>query len=322
MNRMHIRAARTAFGVLLCLFLLNACAAKHDSGGMVSTQSLDEAWSVYNQGNCARSGALFQALASQEEHPSALNGLGMSLMACGEPEGAAEAFRRASAVAPGVAELRVNYGNALFSMGKYSEAERQFDAALKIAPGQATASLGKAAAMLKTNRTQEAMTLLGRLQKQMPDSPELKFNQAIAMYQNGLYPDAAAIFADYLRMRPDDAEAWNALGVVELAEKQTQKAKSSFDRAIGLVSNRGAYYFNRGNAQRDLQKLKDAQDDYTRAAMYTPDMAGIYLNRGEVRYLLGDKIQACRDLKQACDMGYCERLESYRKAGHCKDGAF
>ena len=242
-------------------------------------------------------------------------------MECGDPDSASEAFRRATAVAPAVAELRVNYGNALFSMGKYAEAERQFDAALKIAPGQPTASLGKAAAMLKTNRTQEAQSLLTRLQKQMPDSPELKFNQAIAMYQNGLHPDAAAIFADYLRVRPDDAEAWNALGVVELAQKQAQKAKGSFDRAIGLVSNRGAYYFNRGNAQRDMQKLKDAQDDYTRAAMYAPDMAGIYLNRGEVRYLLGDKAQACRDLKQACDMGFCERLEHYRKAGHCKEGA-
>ena len=50
-----------------------------------------------------------------------------------------------------------------------------------------------------------------------------------------------------------------------------------------------------------------------------PDLAGAYINRGDVRFLLRETEGACQDLKKACELGECDRLEKYEDAGRCRD---
>lgn len=176
-----------------------------------------------------------------------------------------------------------------------------------------------AAVHLQTGKTEEALPILARLQQRRPDMPQVQFNRAIAMYQMGLYTDAETVLSGFLAKWPDDPEAWNASGVVHLGMKKTEKALEDFSRAIELKPTSGSYYFNRGDSYRNLKQLEKAKDDYTRSILHSTDPSGAYLNRGEVRFLLGEKEEACVDLRRACDMGFCERLNHYRKAGHCKE---
>ena len=65
--------------------------------------------------------------------------------------------------------------------------------------------------------------------------------------------------------------------------------------------------------------IKAAIDDYTRAVAFIPDLAGAYINRGDVRFLLRETEGACQDLKKACELGECDRLNRYEDAGRCRD---
>ena len=318
-------SARTAIlSFFLCATALSfsACAPRSDKINETRyTKDVDSAFAVYQQGDCSRSAALFSDLLKQAETPSALQGLGLSFAACGESESALLAFKKAAALAPGVAEFRVNYAQTLFALGDREEAGVQYDAALSIDPGNVEASMGKAAVYLQSGKTEEALPILSRLQQRRPDMPQVQFNRAIAMYQLGLYTDAEMILSGFLQQWPDDPEAWNAFGVVHLGMNEAQKALADFSRAIELNANSASYYFNRGDSYRSLKKLQEAKDDYTRSILYATEPAGAYLNRGEVRFLLGEKEEACVDLQRACDLGLCERLEYYRKAGQCRNSS-
>lgn len=139
------------------------------------------------------------------------------------------------------------------------------------------------------------------------------------MYQMGLTDDAGTDLGTYAREHPNDAEAQNALGVVMLRAGNYASAKAHLDRAIALRPEQGEYYYNRANVLKEQKEFKAAIDDYTRAVAFIPDLAGAYINRGDVRFLLRETEGACQDLKKACELGECDRLEKYEDAGRCRD---
>ena len=61
-------------------------------------------------------------------------------------------------------------------------------------------------------------------------------------------------------------------------------AKAHLDRAIALRPEQGEYYYNRANVLKEQKEFKAAIDDYTRAVAFIPDLAGAYINRGDVRF--------------------------------------
>ena len=139
------------------------------------------------------------------------------------------------------------------------------------------------------------------------------------MHQMGLVSDAEALLGTYAREHPDDPEAQNALGVVMLQMHNYAGAKAHLDRAIALRPEKGDYYYNRANVLKEQKEFKSAIDDYTRAIAFMPDLTGAYINRGDLRFLLRETEAACQDLKKACDLGECDRLEKYEDAGRCRD---
>ena len=119
------------------------------------------------------------------------------------------------------------------------------------------------------------------------------------MYQMGLTDDAGTDLGTYAREHPNDAEAQNALGVVMLRAGNYASAKAHLDWAIALRPEQGEYYYNRANVLKEQKEFKAAIDDYTRAVAFIPDLAGAYINRGDVRFLLRETEGACQDLEKS-----------------------
>ena len=284
--------------------------------------SAGSAMTSFQQGDCRESIRHFTAALQQQEHPALFNGLGMAYLSCNQPQAAAKAFERAVALAPGSAALHTNLGTALYDAADSSGAEKQFEAALRIDPANPEAIVGKSSILIQQKHPEKALKLLSQLAGVEGAAPEVLYNRALAMYEMGLADDAANALGTYAREHPDDAEAQNALGVIELRLKKYASAKARFDRAISLRPDQGSYYYNRANALKEQKAFREAVEDYSRAIAFLPELAGAYVNRGDVRFLLRETEGACEDLRKACDLGACDRLETYEEAGRCRTGVW
>lgn len=310
-----------ALCVLCTLATASGCSPRQQgtASAPLSEGPLNEAVAAYQKGDCRESIQRFGAALARGEHPALLNGLGMAYLECNQPQNAVRAFERAIAAAPGSATLHANAGTALYAASDRDGAEKQFNAALRLDPANPEALVGKAGLFIEKKQPEKALQTLSQLAGSDAAAPEVLYNKALALYQMGLLDDAGTGIEAYARAHPDDAEAQNALGVVMLRQKNYASAKAHLDRAIALRPEQGNYYYNRANILKEQKQFREAVEDYGRAIAFMPDMAAAYVNRGDVRFLLRDTENACADLKKACDLGQCDRLEKYEEAGRCRD---
>lgn len=320
-RRAPFRFAAAALCAAFVLMAASGCTPMRKQGAVPTfpASTMNDAVEAYQKGDCRESIRRFSAALQQQEHPALLNGLGMAYLSCNQPRNAAQAFERAVSISPGSAALHANAGTALYADNDYKSAERQFDAALRIDPTNPEALVGKAGILIQRKEPEKALRQLSLVSGTDAASPEVLYNKALAMYQMWLTDDAGTDLGTYAREHPNDAEAQNALGVVMLRAGNYASAKAHLDRAIALRPEQGEYYYNRANVLKEQKEFKAAIDDYTRAVAFIPDLAGAYINRGDVRFLLRETEGACQDLKKACELGECDRLEKYEDAGRCRD---
>ena len=320
-RRSPFRFAAAALCTAFVLMAASGCTPMRKQGAVPTfpASTMNDAVEAYQKGDCRESIRRFSAALQQQEHPALLNGLGMAYLSCNQPRNAAQAFERAVSISPGSAALHANAGTALYADNDYKSAERQFDAALRIDPTNPEALVGKAGILIQRKEPEKALRQLSLVSGTDAASPEVLYNKALAMSERALREDAGTDLGPYAREHPNDAEAQNALGVVMLRAGNYASAKAHLDRAIALRPEQGEYYYNRANVLKEQKEFKAAIDDYTRAVAFIPDLAGAYINRGDVRFLLRETEGACQDLKKACELGECDRLEKYEDAGRCRD---
>ena len=276
--------------------------------------TMNDAVEAYQKGDCRESIRRFSAALQQQEHPALLNGLGMAYLSCNQPrKRRPRPFERAVSISPGSAALHANAGTALYADNDYKSAERQFRRrALRIEsprPRKPSWARRDISSSWSRKEPEKALRQLSLVSGTDAASPEVLYNKALAMYQMGLTDDAGTDLGTYAREHPNDAEAQNALGVVMLRAGNYASAKAHLDRAIALRPEQGEYYYDRANVLKEQKEFKAAIDDYTRAVAFIRDLAGAYINRGDVRFLLRETEGACeQDLKKACELGECDRL--------------
>ena len=63
----------------------------------------------------------------------------------------------------------------------------------------------------------------------------------------------------------------------------------------------------------------ETQADYTKAAELEPRIVTAHINLGLIWYEQGNYAAMCREFQAACDAGACEKLESAKEDGLCKN---
>jgi tetratricopeptide (TPR) repeat protein len=110
-----------------------------------------------------------------------------------------------------------------------------------------------------------------------PSDPEVLFSLGLAEKRQGRYAEAGEFYRRAIEQDPRFSEALSNLGNVYLAQKQTTTAIASYQQAIGVNPNRGAYYYNlwRAYSQESYLSVKIDQA-LQRAQQLDPERISYY----------------------------------------------
>jgi len=110
-----------------------------------------------------------------------------------------------------------------------------------------------------------------------PNDPEVLFSLGLAEKRQGRYPEAEEFYRRAIQQDPKFSEALSNLGNVYLAQKQTTLAIASYQQAIGINPDRGAYYYNLWRAYSQESYLSGKIDQaLQRAQQLAPELISYY----------------------------------------------
>ncbi len=164
--------------------------------------------------------------------PERLNALAQAYEAARrDPVKIGRLYRRALALEPALADVRVNYGRFLETQGRLDEALEQYRLAAQEKPWLAA----------------------------------VHYNLGTAHLQKGALADAEAALLEALDLRPDYPKALGNLGLLYASQNQTEKARVQFERAVAVapddptaLGNLGTYYLSEGHLVRAIGLLNRA----------------------------------------------------------------
>ncbi|MFN5955373.1 MAG: tetratricopeptide repeat protein [Dolichospermum sp.] len=190
-------------------------------------------------------------------------------------------------------------GNQLWRLRRYPEAIQAFDAAINQKPKFIhLAYYGKGLALYWSGEYPEAITAFEQAVKSQPDFvPAWDYLSSVYRESNQLDKALAAI-NQAIQLQPNNPNLYNQKRGVLSDLKKYKEAAAAINKAIEL-SPRAAFYLNRGNVRYNLGDKQGAIDDYNQAIKINPNLALAYYNRGIVRYELGDKPGAIDDFNLA-----------------------
>lgn len=97
------------------------------------------------------------------------------------------------------------------------------------------------------------------------------------------------------------------------SEGEWNKSIEIFTEAIILNPHNAVVFAKRGACFLKLKKPKACIRDCDRAIELNPDSAPAYKNRGRAHRLLGNFVEAARDLRQACKIDFDEQTDEWLK---------
>lgn len=117
----------------------------------------------------------------------------------------------------------------------------------------------------------------------------------------GKYSIAKNILKKIIENNIDNIEAMNLLGISYYELKKFRESEEIFSQLIKKNENY-KYYYNRGNARIELNKLSESIADYTYALNLNPNEADIYINRGYSYYRNKNYNKALEDFQKASEI--------------------
>lgn len=150
----------------------------------------------------------------------------------------------------------------------------------------------------------EAISDYAKALELLPHNRQIMFNQALAMTETADTAAADSAFKVILRYYPNFANAYIGYAKLQLERSDTVSASASIDKALSLNPNLLNGYVMRAAIAIDSKKdYKTALDDMDRAVKLEPRLAGLYINRAFLRYMLDDYFGAM------ADYDYCLMLD-------------
>jgi len=108
------------------------------------------------------------------------------------------------------------------------------------------------------------------------------------------------------------------LGSFHAESGMYEKAVKAYDQLIKLTPKLHGAYYNRGVLYGKWGKHRHAVKDFTKSIKLSPETVKYHMARAISFKELKKYSRACADLKSACDLGDCARLNLAKDEGVCK----
>jgi predicted O-linked N-acetylglucosamine transferase (SPINDLY family) len=233
---------------------------------------------LHRSGDLMQAGYLYgEILEQQPDNAPVWCRLAEVYHALGQPDDAADCYRRALALRPEEAVLH-NLGAVLMVQGRLDEAVACFQEALRMRPDFVEAHSNLGLALLNQGKVQEAVQSFRQALRLRPDLAEVHNNLGMALLSQGREEEAVHSFRQALHLRPDLAEAQNNLGLALANQGQADEALTCYERTVHLEPSHFGALTNLGNAYKDQGRLGEAVACYRKALEVRPEDARVHSN--------------------------------------------
>lgn len=161
--------------------------------------------------------------------------LGMVQFATNDFTGAAESYRRATALPDALVEDWVGLGNSCLKTGNWAEGESALKTAERLAPDNNGVLLGLSWLYGNRGDNQRALAYCERLLAADGSSVHGWSGKGHALMRLNRHDEAVQALETAVRLQPDFANAWINLGQALLMQKQLGKAIHALERATRLA---------------------------------------------------------------------------------------
>ena len=194
---------------------------------------------------------LTQSKPNNREEAYRVNNIGVALLEQFKPKDAADSFRRALQLEPGLAIARINLGIALFNMPDLPAAQKELQAAIAAAPNAPQPHYVLGLAAKSQNKADEAIAAFQKVLQLDPNDVGANVNLGQLYAQQRKYPEAIAVLRTAVSMEPYNATALYNLGtsLIRAGQREEgQKVIAQFQelRQRGTGTTLGANYLEQG----------------------------------------------------------------------------
>jgi tetratricopeptide (TPR) repeat protein len=223
--------------------------------------------------------------------------LGAALQHLGRHDEAVTACRRAASLKPGYSEAHFNLGGALLALGKAADAAAALEAAIAIRPDYAEAWSNLANARLAAGDVSAAEQAARRAVESRPGLADAHCSLGVALFRQGRRDEALACYRQATALRPDYLEAHCNIADTLLDQGQWADAEVVCRHAARLHPKAPVPPNNLGIALREQGRLEDAMAAFCQAIDVKGDFAPALANLGDSLRDLGrfdDAAEACK----------------------------
>lgn len=193
----------------------------------------------------------------------------------GELSGALDLYKESLTIKPDDPVVLSQAGRLLIRLGRHGEAVPKLREALTLLPENPDIMNDLGVALTFNNQSAEAVTIYNRLATNHPAYTPALFNHGYALVQLRDYAAARPLLEKYLESEPKNAMALGVLAILELAEKNYDKALGLLDQAIEISPSWPTPYLDaagicaaKGDPARSVQYLERALEVASPAEVY------------------------------------------------------
>jgi len=130
-------------------------------------------------------------------------------------------------------------------------------------------------------------------------------------YRQKNYEKAIEAYSEFIRLHPKEYQAFYWRGRAYAEMKQNDRAVTDFKTVIELRKDEAPAYEWLGWLAMKEEQYDDAIPYLNRAIELRPDRPWGYYQRGRCYYKKNDRVNALKDVKKSCDLGYKEGCTVY-----------
>jgi tetratricopeptide (TPR) repeat protein len=195
-----------------------------------------------------------------------------------------------------------NLGLENFKKGKYDVAIHYFDKVIAIHPSD-SAYFTRGTIKHRIWNQSEAVSDFKEAIKLNPKNVAALVMLGWSLSAFGKAEDAIIAYNKAIVLSPKNAEAYSGRGNANIILKRYSDAKKDYTKAMKLNPKDKGAYGQRASAEFGLRQYRLALKDYDLAINLQPDYSTNYVGRGRCKIAAGDKINGCKDLEKAVEMG-------------------